>query len=132
MAINAEALLKYAEGLLKGSGEIQHRNSAGRAYYAAFHCCRPLAKRLGPQPPKKRITHHEIIRIITGFLGGPDEETAQKVRGLGPQYKQIRDLRNKADYDIELDFTAGDAQLLLLTAKKIQARTEELRDYEFG
>ena len=47
MAVNPKQLLDAAHELAEGSREVDFRNAASRAYYAAYHRCRPIAKRNG-------------------------------------------------------------------------------------
>ena len=41
MATTPEALLGAADVLSNGQGEVDWRNAASRAYYAAYHRCQP-------------------------------------------------------------------------------------------
>ena len=131
MAITPHDLLQYAESLLEESGEIQLRNAAGRAFYAACHSCLPLCDRLESGPDLREGTHSRIIRLLSDYHG-PDDSITRRVRALGVMYKQARDLRSKADYEIESDFTEGEAETVLGTVKRIVERTAELSTVTLG
>ena len=132
MPVTPDDLLEYAKDLVVDDLEVRRRNGAGRAFYAAFHLCRPLAGRIDPERKKGGRSHEWIVRVFSEFGGPSDKELAGKVRTLGRLYFQARDLRGKADYDIGLDFTAEDATLLLETAKSIKALTVKLHKVELG
>ncbi|MCZ6629168.1 MAG: hypothetical protein O7E56_13185, partial [SAR324 cluster bacterium] len=125
-----EELLAYAEELILQPAEISIRNAAGRAFYAAYHACSPINERLDPGLKFKEGTHQKLIRLFTEY-DGADDETSGKVRALGWMYKQVRDLRSKTDYEIEMEFTLAEAQVLLGTAKRIVDRATELGRIDF-
>ncbi|MCZ6841903.1 MAG: hypothetical protein O7G32_03620 [SAR324 cluster bacterium] len=125
MGVTPEELLAYAESLIQQPAEISIRNAAGRAFYAAYHACSPINERLDPGLKFKEGTHQKLIRLFTEYHGA-DDDTSRKVRILGAMYRQVRDLRSKADYEIDSEFTLGEAQVLLGTARRIIDRTVEL------
>ncbi len=131
MAITPQDLLEYAESLILESGEIRLRNAAGRAFYAAYHSCLPLCDRLESGPDLREGTHRRIIRLLSDYHG-PDESISRRIRALGVMYKQVRDLRSKADYEIDSDFTEGEAEMVLGTVKRIVERTAELSSVTLG
>ncbi len=132
MAITARELLQYAESLAQASEEVRVRNAAGRAFYAAHHSCRPVYDRLNAGRRTREGTHQRLIRLFTGFVGGPNEEVSRKVRAVGAMYRHARELRSKADYDIAIDFTRDECKVLLETAKTIIEWMTELEDMNFG
>ena len=131
MAVTPQELLRYAESLLQESGELRLRNAAGRAFYAAYHSCLPLYGRLDSGPETREGTHQRIIRLFSEYHG-PDESISRRIRALGVMYRQVRDLRSKADYEIESDFTKGEAETVLRTVKSIVERTAELGNVTLG
>ncbi|MCZ6647140.1 MAG: hypothetical protein O7B79_12975 [SAR324 cluster bacterium] len=66
-----------------------------------------------------------MIRLFTEY-DGADDETSRKVRTLGALYRQVRDLRAEADYEIDTEFTSGETQTVLGTTKRIIERVTEL------
>ena len=131
MAVTPQDLLQYAESLIQESGEIRLRNAAGRAFYAAVHACRPIYNQLDTGPETREGTHQKMIRLFSEYHG-PDESISRRIRALGAMYKQVRDLRSKADYEIESDFTEGEAKTVLGTVRRIVERTAELSSVTLG
>lgn len=132
MAITPEDLLQYAESLILGGNEISARAAAGRAFYAAHHFCKPILKQIDPNPNTQEGTHHKIIRLFSNYYGGRNEDVSRKIRAIGAMYRQVREIRSRADYEIDSEFAKDDARLLVETAKRISSRISELRIAELG
>ncbi len=132
MAVTPADLLSYAESLIQNSDEIRLRNGAGRAFYAGFHACRPLAARLGTIRKQEEGTHQWMIRAFKNYRGGPDENAAKEVRTLGKIYWYIRDLRSRADYDIDNNFKPHQAQQIVETTKRLMVRVAQLESAKLG
>ena len=132
MAITPQDLLQYAESLMQDSNEISARNAAGRAFYAAFHFCMPIFNELDTGPKTKEGTHQKILRLFANYDSARTEDVSRKIRVIGTMYRQAREIRSRADYQIDLEFSKDDARLLNETAKGISSRISELKIAEFG
>ncbi len=108
-----------AQVLIQGNSEIDYRNAASRAYYAAFHLCRILLEKL-PNSPDNIGTSHQ--RIIDALLFSNDK----KLKSLGNKLKVTKELRHKADYKVNVKFTRYDASRTLSHVQKISLEFEEL------
>ena len=116
-----------------GSTEAKLRASVSRSYYAAFHALMPLAELLPPssdaRPNAKKITHHELESRLLEWLGS--EESAVPAhrelrRQIAGTLQAARAARVKADYRLDLDLTAGDAQSQYHRARKLIRKVEEV------
>lgn len=132
MTITPQDLLDHAEELIQQQEELNFRAGAGRAFYAAFHACGSILARIDTGPETKEGTHSRNIRLLTGFYGGPKEEIAAKVRRLGFMYRQARDIRSHADYNIQEDFTEKKARIVLDTAQRMLEICSELEGEQLG
>lgn len=103
------------------------RAAAGRAFYAAYHFCMPVLNQIDTGPKTREGTHQKIIRLFVSFYGGQNENVSSKIRAIGVMYRQARDIRSKADYEIDSEFSEDEARLLIGTTKRIASRISELR-----
>ena len=104
MSITPADLLAETRELLVGSAnEVRRRTVASRAYYAAFHASRRFAATLGYEQRRDRGVHGQLIR----FLANRQERW---IRGCARRLRRLRDLRTKADYQLEIRFPFGIAQ----------------------
>jgi uncharacterized protein (UPF0332 family) len=109
--------ITFAKGLLGGS-EIANRSAASRAYYGAFHLCKPLADKL-PDPVDPKGMHDRAIRAMSEYpVSQANRNTAMAIRSLGYKLWQCKSLRTKADYDIHLAFSQTDAEETISLAEK--------------
>ena len=119
MAITPDELLSYAESLAGAPREVAVRAAASRAYYAAFHRCDPLAATLPDSGAGRRGVHQQVIARLAGFMGEPGERR-DLIRKLGELLQQAKNLRTRADYYVDRDFTAMDARVTLSYAETIR------------
>lgn len=118
MAVTAEQL---REGALKaeiGQCEVERRVTASRSYYAVFHKCRPMAQAQGLFADVQG-SHAQVIEALTRGRN-------RKLKGIGYKLRQCRDVRARADYEIDEDFTLDDAQTLREECEEIWAIAEEI------
>ena len=132
MAITPEDLLQYAESLVLDGNEISTRAAAGRAFYAVYHFYIPILNQIDTGKKTREGTHHKIIRLFTGYNGGPNEDASRKIRAIGAMYRQAREIRSRADYQIDSEFSKDEAHLLVETAKRISSRISELKIADLG
>ena len=120
MAVTPKEMLAAAEALHAGSAEVDWRNGASRAYYAAYHRCRQLAT-------------EEKLRVAEGGSGHVplvdalwDSANSRPVRELGHMLDRCRMRRRKADYEIDVVFprqfgetVVGDCAQILIAADSV-------------
>ena len=118
MAVTPRELLEAAAALGQRGSEVDLRNAASRAYYAACHQCRRLARDLRLRPaPGSGGAHRRVIDALTASQD-------RKLKGLGYMLEQCRKLRIAADYHIEAEFPPGHARTALAQCRKILNRAE--------
>ena len=99
MSINPIDLLGQTQELVADSAtEVRYRTVISRAYYAAFHACRELAPALGFRDRRDRSAHGRLNR----FLAKRKED---RYRERAVLLRQLRDLRNTADYHLNVTVT---------------------------
>ena len=115
MSVTPNELLEAAKALGRGDSEVDWRNAASRAYYAAWHRCLPIGRSVGLSA--ERGVHRQLIETL-------EQDRNMTLRSLGYILRQCRKLRVKADYEIETDFSPEDAQVALTQSEKILIRAE--------
>ena len=127
MAVSPRDLLQMARQLMSEDKEINYRTAANRAYYSAFHCCRPLAESLPQAPTRKkgshdrlieRLKHHPIKKVSLG--------RDEKIRTLGFLWGRCKSLRTRADYRIGGEFNRNKAEDLIEMAVQIHGTITEI------
>ena len=120
MAVTPHALFEAARGLEQGGSEVDLRNAASRAYYAAYHQCLRLDPAPAAQsPPNHRGVHRMVIDALTSAGDA-------KLKSLGYMLEQCRKLRVKADYHIESEFPSSDARTALAQCARILNGTNSI------
>ena len=112
MSVTPNALLEAAKALGRGAAEVDRRNAASRAYYAAWHRCLPIGRSVGLSAQPGQGMHQHLIGTLTGNRN-------PTLRSQGYMLRQCRDLRVEADYEIETDFPPEDARTALAQCEKI-------------
>ena len=112
MSVTPNALLEAAKVLGRGETEVDRRNAASRAYYAAWHQCLPIGRSVGLSDQPGQGVHQQLIGTLTGNRN-------LTLKSLGYMLRQCRDLRVEADYEIETDFPPEDARTALAQCEKI-------------
>ena len=100
--IGARDLLQLAEALSRGSTESDWRCAVGRVNYAAFHQARDLLQAMGFQIPRAELVHAFLWKRLQSCGGS-------SVGMSGSKLHQLRSVRNRADYDVAVDFAQKDA-----------------------
>ena len=98
MAVTPEVLLAAADAIGRGNSEVAWRNAASRAYYAAFHRCRSVAKDARLSFPETGSVHAGLIDVLTHPLN------PSRIRSLGYLLDLCRAHRVDADYQIDEKF----------------------------
>src|SRR5712692_7297367 len=110
--MNFRDFLTLAAALATSSTEAEWRSAVSRAYYAAFHVACELLRDLGFTVPRAERAHAYLwLRLANS--GHPD------VRNAGLDLSQLRQERNRADYDAHRNLGQGTAAKDLQTAQDI-------------
>lgn len=117
MAVSPKQLLDAAQELAEGSREVDFRNAASRAYYAAYHRCRPIAKRNGLRSSGRGV-HSDVIDALR-------TATKPQLKQLAQLLTRCRGLRAKADYNIDEDFRRSEAQTGTRQAQRVFTVADE-------
>ena len=122
MAVSPEQLLEAAEELAQGNREVDFRNAASRAYYAAYHRCRPIAQRNGLRSSKRGV-HSDVIDAL---------RTSSKpaLKHLAQMLARGRGLRAKADYNIDEEFRSSEAQTSIRQAQRVFSVADQVDDIQ--
>ena len=110
MSVTPTELLEAAKILGRGGAEVDRRNAASRAYYAAWHRCLPIGRAIGLAT--RGGVHQQLIETLT-------RSSNRTLKSLGYMLEQCRRLRARADYEIEADFPPEDLRIVLTQSEKI-------------
>ena len=115
--MEAREFFVLAQELMQGQREVDYRSAVSRAYYSAFHACRTLLKNI-PNLSDNIGTSHQ--KVIDELLSHSDKQ----ISSLGNKLKVARDLRQKADYQLENPFSRYEASRLLSQVQKILSEVD--------
>lgn len=120
MAVSPKQLLDAALELVEGNREVDFRNAASRAYYAAYHRCRPIARNSGLRSSHRGV-HSDVIDAL---------RTASKPRlkQLAQMLARCKALRAKADYTIDKEFRRPEAQTSTRQVQMIFTLADEIEN----
>ncbi len=125
MCNSAHDFLGSAQSLVAGALEIDHRNAASRAYYAAFHNCSSV-KHLCPDNAHLHINAGEHKRLILRFREYPKKQPGSNLAlGISYMLEKMKSDREDADYEISVDFPSDRASLMLSEAKRMFDKTSQ-------
>lgn len=111
MPVTPQLLLDSAKALARGEAEIDQRNAASRACYAAYHRCLPIARRLG-LPARPERVHRDLIDTSRTTRDN-------RLKSIAYMLDQCRKIRIDADYEINAPFTQGETQTTLSQSERI-------------
>lgn len=94
--------LELADEWAVGTREGEWRSSASRAYYAAFHIARDTLSQAGFQVPQGAQCHAYLYFRLNNCGEAAVQAASRKLSDL-------RELRNRADYDLKKPFAEKDA-----------------------
>ena len=120
MATSPEELLAAAAVLGTGHEEVDWRNAASRAYYAAYHRCQPLAPNVAGSPGARGGSHEVFCLELM------DTRRPVAVRSIGIMLDQCRKYRNFADYRINDEFTKAACLTTLQSTQSIFEKVKSL------
>lgn len=119
MAISPEQLLARAQEQLESADELNFRDAAKNAYYAAYHLLKPLEAAINDPVKYGDGSHAQLIGVLANHDIGP-------VKSLGYMLRDCRLRRNQADYDIDDPFPRELAQLQVETVVRIFAKHRDV------
>ena len=64
MPVTPDSILESAAAMSEGDAEVDWRNATSRAYYAAYHRCRPLATVRDPHADLSTRESHRVVYDI--------------------------------------------------------------------
>lgn len=113
MPVAPEEILEAAAELAHEEREVDWRNAASRAYYAAYHRCRRLAQAEGLRIPETDSVH---MALVDAFL---ENLNPRVLRQLGFMLRDCRRRRAEADYEIEASFSKALASIVVRDCERI-------------
>ena len=113
MAVTPNDLLEAARDLATGNREVDFRNAASRAYYAAYHRCKPIAKGFGLRTSARGV-HSDVIDALSVATKPAPKQLARLLR-------KCRTLRSKADYRTDQNFKRSEVETSVRHAERIFA-----------
>lgn len=128
MSCNHSDLLQLAKELLadQNCSEVVRRCAASRGYYASLH----LSSVMFPpdadvQRGKDESSHAFIIRCIKKYATGPNPGRLAAAQ-IAAQMANMKRLRNRADYEIDDEFSMEDVEKMMARADSIIASCDEV------
>jgi uncharacterized protein (UPF0332 family) len=115
MSVTHDDYRDFAQKLVRSKDEIDHRNAAGRAYYAAYHLSGTILDRC-PNNDHLAMGSHERITERLRLQGSPLAKSLMYI------LTSMKSTRKTADYEIADPFPATEAenQLKLYAAYAIK------------
>lgn len=99
-----EELFRYAQRLSDEDDEAAHRILAHVSYYAVYHL---MARHFGLDPAKRsEASHSDVCDLVEG---AHLPAVPRYVREAKRVFRQLRRLRVKADYHLDVRFPCTDA-----------------------
>lgn len=127
MSIKDEDFFASAITSFKLDSEIGYRNAISRAYYSTYH--KSLAR--VTKMPKARGSHHAaLINYLESQECCKNEKyPAETLKELARSMRQLRGMRNRADYNLDTIITEGTAADHLMLARRIYALWGDLLEH---
>lgn len=128
MSCNHNDLLQLAKQLVadQNCSEVVRRCAASRGYYASLH----LSSVMFPPDAsahrgKDESSHAFIIRCIKRYAAGPNPGRLVAAK-IAAQMANMKRLRNRADYEIDEEFSMDDVEKMMVRAESIIASCDEV------
>lgn len=118
MSIDPEEFFEIANACL-GDTEISMRNSASRAYYAAYHASLPLADGLPRFADIRGGMHRQHIESLKS-------SSDLAVKGIALKLNECLNVRHIADYQLTDEFDSDTVKQQLRIVEKILERIDRL------
>jgi uncharacterized protein (UPF0332 family) len=125
MPIQPRQLLELAKSLICDD-EVKNRAAASRAYYAAYHCCKPLADSLPDPPMPWRGSHDRLILAMQNCPPRGTKSNHKDIRFIGGKMALVRPLRVTADYQCADPFSRATAEQVIVECEGVITGIEAL------
>lgn len=123
MSVTANDYLVSAKAMLDGTSEVDYRNAASRAYYAAYHQGKEV-EHLCPDVRVENVgVHTQLITKFEKYISPLAGWT--QARNIGYTLKKMKLTRAQADYELGTDFPLTEAQLQIQMAEKLSTKVLE-------
>ena len=119
MAVTAKEMLDAAITLGQGNSEVDWRNAASRAYYAAYHRCRRMAEDERLSIPEGGSAHAALADALVNGINAP-------IRRIGLVLDLCRARRARADYDIDDSFPRELANTVVEDCERLLAEADSV------
>jgi len=127
MALDERDFLISAITNFKVGNEIGYRNAISRAYYSTYH---QSLSRLTKMPNANGSHHAALIKYLESKECCKNEKyQAETLKELAGCMRQLRGMRNKADYNLDTTITQETAADHLMIARKIYALWGDLLEH---
>lgn len=121
MSITPEHFYNFASSALANAktqnNEFDYRNSASRAYYAAYHCCNLLRSKCPNLSDDDIKGSHD--KLLDRFASLPNDNEGSALKKLAYVTKMMKTVRHKADYVLDHEFSTEDSEQQIRDAKRV-------------
>lgn len=126
MSVTPDEFLTYAVcAATPTANEFDLRNSASRAYYAAFHCCLAERSRCPSLSDSEIRGSHDKLYARFNLIPASEPKSGD-LKAMAYLAKMMKSVRHDADYDIGSSFSADDAKQQLRDARKVVSHWKSL------
>ncbi|MFO3773766.1 hypothetical protein [Serratia marcescens] len=127
MSVKDVEFLASAFTSFKLDSEIGYRNAISRAYYSTYH---KSLERVTKMPKAKGSHHAALIKYLESQECIKNERyPAEILKELARSMRQLRGMRNRADYNLDTVITQGIAADHLMLARRIYALWGDLLEH---
>lgn len=129
MACTCNDFLGFAKTLAEQSSslEIAHRSAVSRAYYAAFHAAKSFSDNLsvpGEPAPQGMGVHASLYHSLSHPRLPNGDPLSGKSRSIAYMSQNLKRHREVADYDLQAEVVASDAEDAIAKAKEILGKAK--------
>jgi len=125
-------LLHLAKDLASAPDEVRRRTAISRAYYSAFLRAEMLERHIVDEPPSasKEGVHayrsNKFTQLNRNNHSDIDAEVVFKIKSVGYLLKNLKAQRVVADYHLDRNISAGDAEQSITEAESIATKLKEI------
>lgn len=121
MPITNQDFMEAAQRMIiTGATEIDFRNSASRAYYAAYHSAKELISAKKKSINFSAGVHQQLIISL-------ETSSESKIREVGKLLKTCKAVRAHADYELSKLFNKNRAQTAIRLAEELLKISNEIQ-----
>lgn len=126
MPVSRECFLTSAQDSMATGSEIGYRNCISRSYYSMYHSVLAILENDIPHYSDGGV-HASLLKYLE-FSGSCEPHCSRQLRVLSYILKSARDMRCKADYDIESDqISKPSAEDAITRANRVIAMCDTLK-----